>query len=161
MPIDLAAIRAAADAIRDQMGEGFDDETFEGTLEGETNVMDLLDWAIRKRAERRAMAEAVAALIVGYGKKQAAHEHAADGLRDLAGAILAATGQAKIKRPGGTVSFAEGRVSVAITAADDVPTQLCRVTKTPDKTAIRAAIEAGEQVPGAELVKGPTSVRIS
>jgi hypothetical protein len=41
-----------------------------------------------------------------------------------------------------------------------IPTQLCKITKTPDKTAIKKLLEAGENIEGAELSRGPLTVSV-
>jgi hypothetical protein len=43
------------------------------------------------------------------------------------------------------------RPSVVIEDEASIPSQLCKVVKSPDKSAIKAALEQGEVVPGASL----------
>jgi len=76
--------------------------------------------------------------------------------------VLQAMGLSKIELPAATLSIRAGSVSVQITDADAIPSQLCTVktTTAPDKKAIRAQIEAGETVPGAELVRGPDTLSV-
>ena len=54
---------------------------------------------------------------------------------------------------------------LTVTGLDAIPTDGAanRVRREPDKAAIRAQIEAGEDVPGAELVRGPntTALRVA
>jgi hypothetical protein len=86
----------------------------------------------------------------------------ADAHRAAQKLVMEAIGLRKIERPLATLSMRNGPASVSIYDAEAVPTQLCRITRSPDKTAIRAQIEAGEAVPGAELTpgKGTLSVRV-
>jgi hypothetical protein len=49
---------------------------------------------------------------------------------------------------------------VEVINADEVPSQLCKTTVTPDKAAIKKQLEAGEAVPGAALVMGAPSISI-
>ena len=54
----------------------------------------------------------------------------------------------------------KGTESVAITNEKEIPTQLCKVTSTPDKTEIKKQLKAGVQIEGAELVTGPQTISI-
>ena len=70
--------------------------------------------------------------------------------------ILNAMGVPKAERALATVSLRPGTLSVRIVDEAEIPSQLMRekVTRAPDKAAIKAALEAGETIPGAELARG-------
>jgi len=51
-------------------------------------------------------------------------------------------------------------MSVQIVNEDSVPTQLCKIVRSPDKTAIKKLLEAGEVVPGAQLQRGADGVTV-
>lgn len=158
--LDTTYIAAMADRIRDMLGDDYDDETFFDTLDGETDAADIADYLLRKRAESLALAEAAKAqadALAARAKRIKERAQAYDkGLLDL----LGATGMKKMERPAATVSIRAGSVSTKITDPDAIPTQLCRIKREPDKTAIKAQIEAGEAVPGAELERGPDTISV-
>jgi hypothetical protein len=66
----------------------------------------------------------------------------------------------KLELPEFTVSLRAGSVSVHIDDEDAVPRQLCKIKYTPDKTAIRKALDQNEIVPGAMLVTGDEGVTV-
>jgi hypothetical protein len=74
--------------------------------------------------------------------------------------LLDAIGEKKIERPRATVSRRAGLPSVQITDEAAVPSQLCKTTVAPDKTAIKAQLMAGETVPGAQIVVGDDGVTV-
>jgi hypothetical protein len=74
--------------------------------------------------------------------------------------ILDATGEKKVERPRATVFRRSGSLSVNITDEASIPSQLCKITTTPDKAAIKAQLQAGEAVPGAELARGSDGITV-
>ena len=56
----------------------------------------------------------------------------------------------------------KGSQSVNVLNAGEIPAEYIetKVTESPDKTAIRNALKAGEKVPGAELITGDSSIVI-
>lgn len=160
--INIGLIEQVSAQLVEMLGDDFDAETFWDTLDGETDALDIADHIIRHMqddaalaAAAKAQAEALAMRAKRLASREGAHKKALL-------ALLDATGQKKLERPCATVSRRKGSVSVNITNADDVPSQLCTVktVTTPDKTAIKKQIDAGETVPGAELVRGPDGVTV-
>lgn len=157
---DTNLIAAISADLADMLGDDFDAETFWDTLDGETDVLDIADRLISQRAEAKALhsaAKAQAKDLTARAQRMEARAHAID--RALF-SLLDATGQKKMERPGATVSRRTGSLSVNITDESAVPSQLCKTVVAPDKTAIKKQIEAGEIVPGAELVRGPDGVTV-
>jgi hypothetical protein len=139
-----------------------DEEAFWDTLDGETNALDLIDALLAGEQDDAALADAISAQIDRLADRAKRIEDRGRAKRRTLGLILNAAGMKKAERPRGTVSIRPGNLSVRIVNEDDVPSQLVRekITRTPDKTAIKAQIEAGESVPGCELVRGDDIVTI-
>lgn len=151
MNISLDLIRqwaAELDAFRD------DEDTFADTLDGQTDFLDALDQMLRQDATDAGLIEGLKAAEAQMSARRKRIEARKDATRRFIAKVLDAAGMKKAERPIATVSLRPGNVSVHITNEDDVPRQLCAVKHTPDKKAIKAQIEAGETVPGAELVTG-------
>jgi len=160
MRLDTAQIRRTADMLRDMLGEDFDHETFMDTLEGETDVMEVMAHLIRDREQAKAYAAACKEQANTYEARRKRLEDRANAVTRPMGDILDAVGERKIAHPLGTVSRTKGRETVQITDENAVPSQLCKVVTSPDKTAIKAQLEAGEAVPGAALAKSPDGVSV-
>lgn len=159
---DIHLIERVSALLVDMLGEDFDAETFWDSLDGETDVLDIADRIIRHMQNDAALADAAKAqadILAARAKRLSEREKAH---KAALLTILDATGQKKLERPGATVSRRSGSISVRILNADDVPSQLCTVktVTSPDKAAIRKAIEAGEVIPGAELERGPDGVTV-
>lgn len=148
--LDLALIQRIA---ADLAAYADDESTYLDTLDGETDVLAALDALIEREQSDRAMADGIKARADALRARAKRFDDRADAARRGMQAIMAAASLRKVARPLATLSVQPGRVSVRITDPADVPTQL-RKPGEPDKTAIRAAIEAGETIPGAVLVAG-------
>lgn len=157
---DIPLISRVSDYLRDMLGEDYDDETFLDTLDGETNALDIADRLIASMQSDAALAAAAKAQADDLATRAKRISARADAKKKTLGLILDAMGQRKLERPGATVSRLAGRASVQITDEASVPSQLCKTTVTPDKTAIKKQLEAGEAVPGAELVRGDDTISV-
>lgn len=152
----IAAIAAELAPYRD------DEETYLDTLDGETDVLDILDAELAAMQGDDALAEAIKSQESALRSRRHRIEMRASAHRRNLRLLLSHAGLKKAERPCATVSIRLGSMSVAITNEADVPTQLMRekVTRSPDMAAIKAQIEAGETVPGAELVRGEDIVSV-
>ena len=74
--------------------------------------------------------------------------------------IMLCANEKKIPHPLATISLRNGMESVVIRNEKEIPSQLCKVTSTPDKTEIKKQLKAGVQIEGAELVTGPQTVSV-
>lgn len=156
---NLPLIEAMAEALAPYKD---DEETYLDTLDGETDLLDILDTEIEAMQADEAKAAAVRARIADLKTRADRLEMRGEAHKGNVGKILAAAGLKKAERPLATVSLRPGSVSVHIVDEAEIPTQLMRekVTRVPDKGAIKAQIEAGETVPGAELVRGEETVSV-
>lgn len=139
-----------------------DEETYLDTLDGETDVLALIDREISSEANDRAMADAISKQIADLKSRKDRIEMRADAHRSAQKLIMQASGLKKLERPCATLSLRAGSISVNIIDATAIPSQLCTVKtiSAPDKAAIRAQIEAGEDVPGAELTRGDETLSV-
>lgn len=160
MKIDTTLIGIVSQELQAMLGDDFDPETFWDTLDGETDVLDIADRLLSVRAEARALSDAAKAQaddLAARAKRIGERARACD---KALSALLGATGQKKLERPAATVSVRKGSLSVAITDETAIPSQLCKTVVTPDKTAIKAQLQQGENVPGAELRTGEDGVTV-
>lgn len=147
--------------ISEELAEYADDmETFWDTLDGETDIMDAVGHVIRQIVEADAAITATDQIVKWYTDRKSAHQGRKQALQRTLKMVMQATGQKKIPHPLGTVSLREGMNSVNIPDPDLIPSQLCKIVRSPDKAAIKKLLLAGEKIEGAELVKGPDSVSL-
>lgn len=156
--IDLPLIERVSALLRDMLGEDFDAETFWDSLDGETDAMDIVGRLIRERVEADAMADACKEAAATYTARKQRMDARSKAVNAALGALLDATGEAKVAHPLGTVSRTKPRQRVEITDEAAIPSQLCK--RVPDAAAVKAQLEAGEEVPGAILVTGEAGVMV-
>lgn len=139
-----------------------DEDLFLTTLDGETDLLDLIDAQIEALHHDDALAEAIKARVADYKARADRIEMRAHARKLALKALLDAAGMRKVERPLATVSIRPGSLAVQIADEAEVPSQLMRekVTRAPDRAAIRAQIEAGADVPGCALVRGEDVVSV-
>lgn len=139
-----------------------DEETYLDTLDGETDALDLLDREIAAVQADEALSEAIKSREADLKTRRDRIDMRAEAHRKNLRLILNAMGVQKAERALATVSLRPGTLSVRILDEAEIPSQLMRekVTRTPDKAAIKAQIEAGETVPGAELARGDETIMV-
>ena len=158
--LDLNTIKAVADTLRDMLGDDFDDATFWDTLDGETDAGDILDFLIWKTQTDQHSVEAIKEHEAALKLRRQRIEARTAANKAAMLSVMEAAGKTKVERPCATLSRRNGSPSVVITDEEAVPSQLCQVRKVPDKKAIKAQLDAGETVPGAEIRTGPDSLTV-
>jgi len=157
---NIGLINQVSATLRDMLGDEFDAETFWDTLDGETDALDLIGHLIRQRVEAQAFEAAAKQAADTYAQRAKRMAERATAINKSLAVILDATGERKVAHPLATVSRTTGRLSVRITDDKAIPTQLTVTTTKPDSAAIKKQLEAGEAVPGAELVRGEDGITV-
>ena len=93
-----------------------------------------------------AEAEAIRAEEIKLAERRRVKENAAARLKEFLGQELNGT---KFESARVKISY---RKSTSVEITGEVPVQYLRVKTEPDKTALKKALEVGEEIPGAELV---------
>jgi hypothetical protein len=158
MWIDYEEIRRMSDNIRAMCGD--DQDTFLDTLDGETDAMDILGALIKERNEMLGNEVALKELAKQYKERADRMNAKADAIAQTMGHLLDAMGERKVQHPFATVSRTKARARVVIEDEHQIPTQLMKVKKSPDLTAIKAQMDAGEYVPGAAIALGNEGVTV-
>lgn len=157
---NIGLIEQVSATLRDMLGEEYDAETFWDSLDGETDALDLIGHLIRQRVEAVAQQAASKDVAATYTARASRMGDKAAAITKAMGQILDATGERKVAHTLGTVSRTNGRMGVQITDETAIPTQLTTTVTKPDVAAIKSQLEAGEIVPGAELVRGPDGLTV-
>jgi len=135
-------------------------ELFWDSIEGETDVMEIVGTVIEQVNETDANIEACKNLSKLYQDRKSVLESRKYNLTKMLKTVLLCTNQKKIPHALATISLRNGMESLHITNEKEIPTQLCKVISTPDKTEIKKQLKAGVQIEGAELVTGPQTISI-
>lgn len=128
----------------------FDEDNF-NQLEGERN--DKLESVALYIKSLDAEAAAIKAEEKTLAERRSIKERKAHRLRGYLSTSMQMFGDTKLETPRVALSFRKSE-SVEITDASYLPRVFCKIEEkiTPDKTAIKKAIKAGEVINGAELV---------
>lgn len=153
-----AAVSYTAKAIDDMLAaypDLLDDETLRADmLEAETSLPALASKIVRARGERLAHAEGLNDYIKELTQRRDRLSRGADGLKGLLLKLMATAKLPSLPLPEATISVRAGNDTVSITDIDALPQGTFSLVRQPDKAAIKAMIDAGEDVPGAALVAG-------
>ncbi|KQP53067.1 siphovirus Gp157 family protein [Methylobacterium sp. Leaf106] len=126
-----------------------DDSDFATLVEAECDVMERMRRIIRAARYHEAQSKALAELQAEMRERKARIDAKAEKLRDATKWAMGELGLSKLAAPDFNVSLSAGRVPLVITDEAAIPDDLCRTKREADKTAIREALDAGRDVPGA------------
>lgn len=153
---DLSAAVRAHQALVDAVKAAYPEETEESLADSilsATELDEVLIATLRVVFEREAQATALDAMVNAMVARKRRLE---DGTEAMRRAVLNAMQEVGWRRlpsppPDFSVAVSAGKQKVLITDEAALPFDLCRAVVTPDKTAIREALEEGGDVPGAVL----------
>lgn len=152
--------RALADALQDM---DLDEQTIADTLEAESGLVDKSQSVAFVIRNLEAFADQVKAEADTMAERAKRVRNRADAVKKYLHECMTLAGVQKIEHPQFTLSIAKNPASVQILDDKQIPAKFMRQPEppppAPDKKAIKAAIDAGEEVPGAKLTQG-TSLRI-
>lgn len=137
-----------------------DDRALADTLDGETDAGDVIAKLIRDAREDEALAGGLGEMLADMVTRKARFLARAGKRRSFALTLMNAIGWQKIERPDFTAAVRNTPPSVKITDDILIPDNLCKFTRTPDKPAIKQALQRGETVSGATLNNGSQSLTI-
>lgn len=138
-----------------------DAETLSDTLEGELGAKDAAAQLIRDALEDEAQAEGLKAYLTALSSRLGRLSDRATARRKAAFDLLQELGEKRLERPEFTASIANGRQSVVITDPAKLPEAMRSTLIIPDKKAIREALDAKTEVPGAILGNGAPYLRVA
>lgn len=137
-----------------------DDELLRDTLEGNTRFNEVMEVFLSAMRENETMAEAVSQRIGKLRERQTRLTHRAQFYRSLMHRLLDRTGIKSVALPEGKVSVVNSPEKVIIIDETAIPDAFCRITKEPNKTAIKNALKSGTIIPGASLSNGGTTIQV-
>lgn len=153
--LDARFVKAEIAKLVEANPELADDETLRSDMvEAETGADKLLSRIVSEKVEADTMAEAVDLQIKEKIARRDRFRRKSDAMRLLAKSIMRAADISKITLPEASLSITKPRSSVRVHSVDDLPQGYFKTIRQADKTAIKSALEKGEEIPGAELVAG-------
>lgn len=159
--LDTQFLKAEINKLIDANPELAEDETLlEDMLDGETDLKPVLSKLVSKRNFAQAMSAAAKEVAANASERSARFGRQADSLKALAHSILDAAGLQKITLPEATLSISKARTFVNITDINELPQGTFTTERKADKATLKRLLEAGETIPGAELVMGDETLTV-
>lgn len=142
-------------SVRAIVGED-DDQALIDTVDGEGDAIQGLRYAVRLAIECEANALAAKALASDYRERQKLLEGRAERYRQSAAAFLQEVGEKSLRLPEATISWRHTGPQIVgdIPSAADLPDHCVKFQRVKHEPSIKAALEAGESIPGLSLSNG-------
>lgn len=161
-PMNNASLVAEYQRVREMLVTSFpelceDEHALADTIDGETGLLDVIAGLIRDAREDEATETALDTILGEMKERKARFGTRASKRREAALSLMQAADIRKLERPDFTATIAAGRPKVTIADEGLIPTSFTRTRIEPDKTAIKAALDACLTVPGA-LLSNPEPV---
>lgn len=137
-----------------------DEQLFKDTLEGNTNFNEVMDRLVTELKDNETLAEATSARVGKLRERQTRLVHRAQFYRALIQRLMERTGMKSVALPEAKISVVNAPDKVVITDEAAILDKFMRITKEPNKVAIKAALKNGEYVPGATLSNGGTTIQV-
>jgi hypothetical protein len=129
-------------------------------LEGSTHLDEFLSNVLRKIGATQTIIEGTKAYLDEIHERKSRMERREHALRQLIHKVMDTAGLRKRELAEATVSIRNGQAKVVIIEEGLIPDEFMRIKKEPDKTRIKAAIQAHEQVPGCSLSNAEETIAI-
>ena len=148
----IGNIRKIAELLEDDDPDKIDMMDIEG------DYTSLMNWALVKRAENIAQANAAKELVDRYQARKKSFENKADSMKGIIESLMDAANESKFKSECGSASFRNIAPKPVVTDEILVPNRFYK--KTIDKTAINKAVKDGEEILGVSMDNGGRSLTI-
>jgi len=145
-PNRFAEIRREAENLRKMMGDDFDPEFFTDTLDGETDVMDIIGGVLKAITETEGMEAANKSMADFYAKRAKALKDRQTAMRGVLMRIMDAMGEKTVRHAFATLSVRAGKDGPVVTDETALPAELLKVKYSPDLTKIRELDYRGDGV---------------
>jgi hypothetical protein len=140
---------------------GIDDETLQDTVEGLTNLPEILASILRSHLDDLATLAALRTRISDMQERFARIEYRADKKRALVASVMERAGIKKLTEPDFTVSLREVPPGLIVIEEGKIPEAFWKPQPPKvDRKALLAALKAGEVVAGAALGNGSTTLTV-
>ncbi len=145
--------------LRSFLGDA-DPELVHDMLEAETDVYELMDWALDKLADEESIQEAISSRIAALKCRADASERRHERLRSVLLECLKATGERTVRRPEGTLTLKQAKPGILSIDEGVLPERFFVVKKSVSRIVLNEAIGKGEDVPGVILSNGGENLTV-
>jgi hypothetical protein len=138
-----------------------DDEAWLLSLESETKFDELLTQLVRRIEDTKALAEGTGNRMDELKARKDRFLRRIESLRDLMFKLMESAELAKLELAEATITVRKGQPQlVGEPDPATLPDEFCKISRTPDRTAIKDALKTGKEVPGFSLSNAQPSLSI-
>lgn len=137
-----------------------DEDLLKDTLEGNTRFNEVMERFLNAVRENETLAEAVSQRIGKLRERQTRLTHRAHFYRSLMHRLMDWAGIRSVALPEAKISVINSPEKVIVTDESAIPDAFMRISKEPNKTAIKNALKSGSIVPGVTLSNGGTTISV-
>lgn len=138
-----------------------DDESWQMSLESETDLTDLLTSIIRRIEDAKALVIGTKDRLEDLKLRKERFEERVDALRQLTFKLMQAAEVQSIEMAEATLSIRKGTPQLVGDAdAETLPGDLCNITRSVNRAKVKEALKAGQAVPGFSLSNSVPSLTI-
>ncbi|HZZ77472.1 MAG TPA: siphovirus Gp157 family protein [Gemmataceae bacterium] len=145
--------------LRALLGDA-DPDLVHDTLEGQTDVFEIMDWLLAKLGDEEGMEEAISSRLKALGERKSACQNRQQRLRDALLACMTATGEKSLRRPEATVTMGNKKQGIQSIDETALPEVFFKVSRAVSRSAINEAMAKGETVPGVMLDNGGVTLTV-
>ena len=138
-----------------------DEETFRDTLEGMTNLSEMLAEVLRSCLEDQSLASALKARMADMQERLSRFEERARKKRELVTSVMEQADLKKLLEPDFTVSLRPSRPPLMIIDEEAIPGNFWRPQAAKlDRQGLISALSGGRDIPGAVLGNPPMTISV-
>jgi hypothetical protein len=138
-----------------------DEETLRDTLEGMTNLAEMLAAVLRSGLDDQAMAKGLKGRMSEMQERLSRIEALAEKKRELVTSAMEQAGIRKLTEPDFTVSLRATRPPLVLTKEDEIPAKYWNAQRPRlDRQELIAALNTGALIPGAMLGNGGVTISV-
>ena len=141
-------------------GLDLDEQLKLSTLEGETELNEIVSALLAESEDDEGMIDAIKAQIDVRRERISRLENRVDARKKAIVSLMDCAQLTKLPLPEATVSVRTLRPSPKVANEDELPDDYCKFVRKPDMEAIKQAYEDGLHVPGTVLSNGGASLTI-
>lgn len=159
--VDAAYLKSEIGRLINDYPDLADDELLRADmLDAETDLEKVVSRALDERREAETMANAIKEREAALAARRSRYEKKADAMKALIKSVMQSADLDKLTLPEATLTVQRPRTSVDVTNVEELPQGFFKIERKADKTALKKALEAGEEIPGAELALGDETLAI-
>ncbi|MEH2525824.1 MULTISPECIES: siphovirus Gp157 family protein [unclassified Bradyrhizobium] len=129
-------------------------------LEGQTDLANVLTSLIVALDDAKALRDGTAGRLEELTARKARFGRRMEFVRSLILRIMEAAQLPKVELPEATLSLRKNQQALIGEGDGDLPDELCKIKREPDRKKIKEAIQGGREVPGFTLNNAPPSLTV-